>query len=136
VAFHESTHFKLLQAGNENYNFTGANAQSPTAVYQELWGLFLAYNLIRLEMERAADEAGVEPTRISFVTAMRLIIDEWMWCAIASPGAIPSHLRALRASLVGLVLPPRRPERRYPRAVQIKMSNYPRKRRSPTKGRR
>jgi hypothetical protein len=110
-------------------------SRSPKAVRQEMWGLFLAYNLIRLEMERAADEAQVEPTRISFVTAMRLIIDEWMWCAIASPGAIPRHLRSLRASLVGLVLPPRRPERSYPRAVKIKMSNYPRKRRSPTKGR-
>ena len=107
-------------------------SKSPKAVYQELWGLFLAYNLIRLEMERAADEANVEPTRISFVGAMRLIIDEWMWCAIASPGAIPRHLRELRASLIGLILPPRRPERSYPRAVKIKMSNYPRKRRSPT----
>src|SRR6266704_3084945 len=97
-------------------------SKSPHAVNQELWGLFLAYNLIRLEMERAADEAQVEPTRISFVTAMRLIIDEWLWCAIASPGAIPRHLRELRASLVGLILPPRRPERSYPRAVKIKMS--------------
>lgn len=111
-------------------------SKSPKAVYQELWGLFLAYNLIRLEMERAADEAKLEPTRISFVSAMRLIIDEWMWCAIASPGAIPRHLRELRASLVGLILPPRRPDRSYPRAVKIKMSNYPRKRRSPTGKRR
>jgi hypothetical protein len=31
---------------------------------------------------------------------------------------------------VGLVLPVRRSERSYPRAVKIKMSNYPRKRRS------
>jgi hypothetical protein len=107
-------------------------SKSPKAVYQELWGLFLAYNLIRLEMERAADEAGVEPTRISFVTAMRYIIDEWMWCAIGSPGAIPLHLRALRASLIGLILPPRRSERRYPRAVKITTGRYPRNRRSPT----
>ena len=111
-------------------------SKSPKAVYQELWGLFLAYNLIGLEMERAADEAQVEPIRISFVTAMRFIIDEWMWCAITSPGAIPRHLRALRASLIGLILPLRRPERRYLRAVKIKMSNYPRKRRSPSGKRR
>jgi len=103
-------------------------SKSPTAVAQELWGVFLAYNLIRLEMERVADEAKVESTRISFVAAMRLIVDEWMWCAISSPGAIPKHLRKLRESLVGLILPPRRPERSYPRAVKIKMSNYARKR--------
>lgn len=105
-------------------------SKSPEAVGQELWGVFLAYNLVRLEMERVAEQAHVEPTRISFVAAMRLIIDEWSWCAIASPGAIPGHLRNLRDSLTALILPPRRSERRYPRAVKIKMSSYPRKRRS------
>jgi hypothetical protein len=32
--------------------------------------------LVRLEMERVASAAGVEPTRISFVAALRLICDE------------------------------------------------------------
>jgi|SRR6266545_5011086 len=108
-------------------------SRTPENVKQELWGVFLAYNLVRLEMERVADEAGVEPTRISFVAALRLICDEWLWCAIASPGAIPKHLRNLRASLKTLILPPRRSERRYPRAVKIKMSNYARKRRKGSK---
>src|SRR6266478_1577599 len=107
-------------------------SRTPDGVRQELWGILIAYNLIRLEMERVATAAKVEPARISFVSAMRMICDEWLWCAIASPGAIPKHLRNLRAALTGLVLPPRRPERSYPRAVKIKMSNYPRKRRSPT----
>jgi hypothetical protein len=107
-------------------------SRTPDGVRQELWGILIAYNLIRLEMERVAAAAKVEPTRISFVNAMRLICDEWLWCAIASPGAIPKHLRNLRAALTSLVLPPRRSERVYPRAVKIKMSNYPRKRYSPT----
>ncbi len=47
----------------------------------------------------------------------------------ASPGAIPKHLRNLRASLEALILPPRRSERRFPRAVKFKMSNDTRKRR-------
>jgi hypothetical protein len=104
-------------------------SKSPMAVSQEIWGILIAYNLIRLEMERVAAEAKVAPTRISFVTAAHYVIDEWLWCALASPGAIPKHLRNLRASLKGLILPPRRATRRYPRAVKIKMSNYPRKRR-------
>lgn len=108
-------------------------SKSPTAVTQELWGVFLAYNLVRLEMERIADEAGVSPIRVSFVAALRLIVDEWLWCAVASPGAIPRRLQELRANLKRLILPSRRSERSYPRAVKIKMSNYPRKRRSPTK---
>lgn len=108
-------------------------SKSPKAVAQEMWGILIAYNLIRREMELIADEAKLEPTRVSFVGAMRMIIDEWMWCAIASPGAIPKHLRNLRASLKTLLLPKRRSERRYPRAVKIKMSNYPRKRRMDSK---
>ena len=108
-------------------------SRGPSTVKQELWGIFLAYNLVRLEMERVADDAGVEPTRISFVAALRLICDEWLWCAIAPPGAIPKHLRNLRAALKTLILPPRRSERRYPRAVKIKMTNYARKRRMGSK---
>lgn len=108
-------------------------SKSPTAVTQELWGVFLAYNLVRLEMQRVADDAGVEPTRISFVAALRLICDEWLWCAVATPGAIPKHLRNLRAALTTLILPTRRSDRSYPRAVKIKMSNYARKRRKGSK---
>jgi hypothetical protein len=103
-------------------------SKSPAAVTQEIWGVLLAYNLVRLEMERVAEEAGVAPTRISFVAALHLIVDEWLWLSVTSPGAIPSRLRDLRTNLKRLILPSRRSERRYPRAVKIKMSNYPRKR--------
>lgn len=110
-------------------------SKTPKGVLQELWAIALAYNLVRLEMERIADEAGVPPARISFVMSLRLIRDEWMWAAASnSPGAIPGNLRRLRDELKRFVLPPRRTERRYPRAVKIKMSGYDRKR--PTTARR
>jgi hypothetical protein len=105
----------------------------PERVRQEVWGILLAFNLIRLEMERIAEEAEVEPTRISFVMALHLIQDEWLWSASASPGAIPGHLRRLREDMQRYVLPPRRSSRRYPREVKIKMSSYPRKRRAARK---
>jgi hypothetical protein len=54
-------------------------------IEQEVWGILLAYNLVRLEMARTAEDLGVEPTRISFVTSLRIICDTWAWCAIASP---------------------------------------------------
>ena len=105
-------------------------SKSPEAIAQELWGILVAYNLIRLEMEGIADEAKVEPTRISFVTALRFIRSEWEWSWLTrSPGAIPKHLRRLREDVARFVLPPRRRERSYPRAVKIKMSNYQRNRR-------
>jgi hypothetical protein len=102
-------------------------SQSPPAVAQEVWGLLLAYNLVRREMEAIAEEAGVEPIRISFVAALRLIRDEWLWCAVASPGAIPRHLKRLREDLRSFILPARRTTRSYPRAVKRKMSHFPRK---------
>ena len=103
-------------------------SRSPMTVRQEIWGVMMMYNLIRLEMEQVANEAKVEPTRISFVMALRLIQDEWLWSANSSPGAIPRHLRDLRKAIKDFILPPRREERLYPRAVKIKMSNYARKR--------
>lgn len=103
-------------------------SKTRNGVEQELWGILLAYNLVRLEMERVAKSAKVEPTRISFVESLRLIRDEWAWLSVTSPGAIPKRLAAMRANIKRYVLPPRRPKRRYPRAVKIKMSNYDRKR--------
>lgn len=100
-------------------------------VGQEIWGILLAYNLIRLEMERTADDFGVEPRQISFVSAMRLVCDTWVWCSIASAGAIPTRLRTMRELFTRLVLPDRRSSRSFPRAVKIKMSNYARKRPAP-----
>jgi hypothetical protein len=69
--------------------FEAIRSRKPTGVAQELWGVALAYNLVRLEMTRIAEEAGVPPTRISFTMALSLIRDEWGWCAVTSPGAIP-----------------------------------------------
>jgi hypothetical protein len=104
-------------------------SKKPEGIEQELWGLALAYNLIRLEMVRIAKEARVPTVRISFVAAHRLICDEWWWsCGTQTPGAIPSHLRRLREDIERFVLPPRRSQRSFPRAVKLKMSCYPRKR--------
>lgn len=103
-------------------------SKSPTAVAQEMWGLLLAYNLVRLEMERIATELKVEPTRISFVAALRFFAEQWLWASqTATPGAIPKRLSTMRDRLRRFLLPPRRPERVFPRAVKIKMSNYSRK---------
>jgi hypothetical protein len=104
-------------------------SKSPATVEQELWGVLLAYNLIRLEMARIADELGVEPTQISFVAALRHFVEQWLWAATTmTPGAIPKRLDTMRDRMRRFVLPPRRPERLFPRAVKIKMSNYARKR--------
>lgn len=103
-------------------------SKTPSAIEQETWGILLAYNLVRVEIARIAATAKVDPVRISFVATLLLIRDEWTWCAIANPGAIPKHLARLRESIKRYVLPERRP-RSYPRAVKVVLhSKYPRKR--------
>lgn len=113
--------------------FETIRSKSPRAVAQELWGILVAYNLVRLEMERIADELDVAPTRISFVAALRFFIEQWQWASMTStPGAIPKRLETMRDRIRRFVLPPRRPERSYPRAVKLKMSNYDRNRPKPS----
>jgi len=102
-------------------------SKSPAAVTQEMWGLLIAYNLIRLEMQRIAADLDVAPTRISFVAALRECVLQWQFAAAASPGTIVARLATITDRMRNFVLPPRRPERVYPRAVKIKMSNYDRK---------
>jgi hypothetical protein len=107
-------------------------SKSPVAVAQEMWGILLVYNLVRLEMERMAAELGVAPTRISFVAALREFAAFWvLGSKTLSPGALPKQLAKVQDRVRRFVLPPRRRERIFPRAVKIKMSNYARKRPAP-----
>ena len=102
-------------------------SKSPRGVAQELWGLGIAYNLVRFEAERVAAEAGVPPTKISFVAALNFIESALRTWGSDSAGRLPERLRKLREDLSHFILPTRR-ERSYPRAVKIKMSNYARNR--------
>jgi Insertion element 4 transposase N-terminal/Transposase DDE domain len=107
--------------------------KAPERIRQELWGLALAYNLVRLAMARVARRADVSPTRISYRHALNFIRAFWLTAHFASPGVLPRRLEALHQELALLILPPRRP-RRFPRTVKIKMSKFPRKRPRPRRG--
>ena len=104
-------------------------SRTSQGVRQELWGIAIAYNMVRREMERVADIAGVPPTRVSFVTALFYIRNELSMLRgrVLAFGTIPKRLKHLEAHLKRLILPERRTHRVFPRAVKIKMSNYPRK---------
>jgi len=110
-------------------------SRAPERIQQEIWGLAIGYNLVRLEMARVAARAGVAPQRISYRHTLMLIRNFWLAAWLAPPGVLPRRLEALHHELALLLLPPRRSERRFPRAVKIKMSNYPLKR-SPPRRRR
>ena len=50
-------------------------SKKPEGVRQEIWGILLAYNLVRKEMLEVAEAAKVPPIRISFRHALQLIRD-------------------------------------------------------------
>jgi hypothetical protein len=103
-------------------------SRAPARIRQEIWGLAIGYNLVRLEMARVATRAAVAPQRISFRHTLMLIRNFWLTAWLAPPGVLPRRLEALQDELALLLLPPRRSQRHFPRAVKIKMSNYPLKR--------
>lgn len=99
-------------------------SETPDGVHQELWGIAIAYNLVRREMDLVAREMELSPRRISFILSLRLIRDLFGWAAVAKPGRLPKMIHQMRTRMKRLVLPPRKGERRYPRHVKIKMSGY------------
>jgi len=102
-------------------------SKAPTRVEQEVWGLLLAYNLVRVVMSRAAPRAGVPPLRLSYRHALLALRAFWHTAWLTPPGALPRRIDALLDDLALFVLPARR-DRRYPRAVKRKVSRYLRKR--------
>ena len=102
-------------------------SRAPERIRQELWGLALGYNLVRLEIGRAAQRIGLPPSRISYRASLMMIRNFWLAAWQVATGNLPRRLDILHEDVALLVLPPRR-ARRYPRAVKIKMSNYPLKR--------
>ena len=67
------------------------------------------------------------PARVSLRSALGCVEHDLLTLLLTSAGRIPEHLRRLRPDVAHSVLPTRR-RRSSPRAVKIKMSNYPRKR--------
>lgn len=67
-------------------------------------------------MKHVADAAQVPPNWVSFVGAMRVITFAWrIASARLSAGTSGKRLERMRDELRHLILPPRRPELRYPR---------------------
>jgi len=109
-------------------------SETVAGVRQELWGMGIAYNLIRREIDLAARVMNLPPCRISFAGSLRLIRDLFYLAAITgSPGALPRRIEKMRVNMRQLVLPPRRHGRSYPRHVKIKMSGYARNHGHPVK---
>lgn len=97
-------------------------------VMQEAFALVLAYNLVRSQMAEAALKHQVPPLRISFVDSLERIRS----AALMMAAAPTLQLRVIFEDLlrsISLCLVPERC-RENPRAVCVKMSNFPLRRKS------
>lgn len=96
---------------------------SSRRVLQEAYGLVLAYNLIRAIMTEAAQRRNLPPLRLSFVDSLERIRSAALLMAAAPPHLLAVIFNDLLESIARCVLPKRR-DRKYPRAVCVKMSSY------------
>jgi Insertion element 4 transposase N-terminal/Transposase DDE domain len=101
-------------------------SKTPDRILQEIWGLGIAYNLVRRQMLRVADRLHLPASRISYRHSVMLVRNFLLSAWLASPGVLPKRLEHLHEEMALLVLPKRRP-RSYARVVKIKMSGYRKK---------
>jgi hypothetical protein len=92
-------------------------------VIQELYGLLIAHYVLRFLIHEAATEADVDPDRISFTQALKVVQDAIPEFQMTVPEQLPRLYRRLLHDLVDELLPPRR-ARTNPRVVKRKMSNF------------
>ena len=92
-------------------------SKKPELVEQELWGVLLAYNLVRYQMIKMAEHLkGYWPNQLSFSESCGMVMRMLMTLQGASPGRIPELMRDL-ASMGQLVKLPTRRERAFPRVL-------------------
>jgi hypothetical protein len=105
-------------------------SQKPVGVIQELYSLLVAHYAVRAVMADAAAQAGLAPTRLSFIHAaelIRLAIDDFPLVTPAQHGLL--YQRLLRD--IAACRLPRRAHRTNPRVVKRKMSRFKLKRGAP-----
>ncbi|QOK91961.1 IS4 family transposase [Ralstonia pseudosolanacearum] len=102
-------------------------SKRPELVRQELWGVLIAYTLLRRWMREMANALELEPQRISFHTASYAIVNLLNIPSLDSAATLPKQLAALLAQSRYFVLPPRRTERSCPRVVKNRAHKFPTK---------
>lgn len=99
-------------------------SQKPLGVIQEIYGLLLSHFIVRCWMLQTAQSATLDPDRLSFVHALRVIRDSLLWSLLATPSAFR---QIICHTLAYWRLPPR-DGRIHPRVVKRRQSKFERKR--------
>ena len=102
-------------------------SRKPVGVIQELYGLLIAHYIIRTCMYQAAQQAQLDPDRLSFIGAVRVLQKAVPEFQMTAPEQLPALYQRLLRDIARKRLPPRR-LRSNPRVVKRKMSNFKLKR--------
>ncbi len=127
---HDKNHLVLIDCGgfDSDINRKAIAASDlvimPALVKQELWGMLLAYNLLRFMMCQMAYSLNtVMPYQIGFKQASIFWVSQLQMLSAVAPGRYPEVLRYTLDMAESFVLPERR-ERTYPRAVKKRPGRY------------
>ena len=99
----------------------------PLGVIQEFYALLIAHFAIRFLMHQAGVQAGVDPRRLSFVAALRIVKQAIPEFQIVAPQQHDELYARLLRDIARARLPERR-VRRNPRVVKRQQSKFKRKR--------
>jgi len=102
-------------------------SHKPVGVLQEFYGLLIAHYVVRLWMHEAALGQELDPDRMSFTSALRLLGEMSLAFAVVPRKLWPELCCTILQCLARHRLPKRR-RRSCPRVVKRKMSNFPLKR--------
>ena len=102
-------------------------SQKPVGVIQEAYGLLIAHYAVRSVMHDAALHAGLDPDRLSFVNAVRIIGEAIPEFQMTAPEQWPRLYQRLLNDIARHRLP-ERDDRLNPRVVKRKMSKFKLKR--------
>ena len=102
-------------------------SRTPRGVVQEVYGVLPAHNAVRALMHEAALRVEVDPRRLGFMHAVRVVRDVVPIMRGATAELLPRLYDAMIRQIGQGVLPPR-DGRIHPRVIKVKMSKWPKKR--------
>lgn len=116
--------YREIKQGLQGCRLT-LRSKKPELVRQELWGVLLAYNLVRYQMIRMASTIkGLWLNQLSFSESTAWVMKLLWTLEGASPGRIPALVNDVEMIAQMVKLPGLR-ERSFPRVVKEKPYKYP-----------
>lgn len=102
-------------------------SRTPGGCVQELYGIAIAHNAVRMLMHESSQRIDIDPRRLSFTHALRVVQEGIGLMRNARTEQLPQLYVGLLLQIAAGRLPPRE-NRINPRVVKVKMSKWKKKR--------